>query len=102
VKSPLVCASGPPTHTPEACLRAAQAGFAAVVLKTNSREAPDSLLHTVGWPAYRLTDIDSKEEWKPIPPKRSSPKVKGRKGEKKPPYRRNLPIRSASSRLASY
>ncbi len=86
VKNPLVCASGPPTHTPEACLRAAQAGFAAVVLKTNSREAPDSLLRTVAWPVYRFTDIHSKEEWKPIPPKKSDPKVKGRKGEMKPPY----------------
>ncbi len=85
IKNPLVCASGPPTHTPEACLRAAQAGFAAVVLKTNSKEGPDSLLHTVSWPVYRFTDIYSKEEWKPIPPKKSSPKVKGRKGEK-PPY----------------
>ena len=86
IKNPLICASGPPTHTPGACLRAAQAGFAAVVLKTNSREAPDLLLHTVGRPVYRLTDIYSKDEWKPIPPKRSSPKVKGREGEKKPPY----------------
>ena len=51
VKNPLVCASGPPTHTHEACLRAARAGFAGVVLKTNSREAPDTLLHTMAWPA---------------------------------------------------
>jgi dihydropyrimidine dehydrogenase (NAD+) subunit PreA len=86
VKNPLVCASGPPTHTPEACLRAAQAGFAGVVLKTNSKEAPDTLLRTVSWPVYRLTDINSKEEWKPVPPKKSLPKVKGRKGEKKPSY----------------
>jgi dihydroorotate dehydrogenase/Pyruvate/2-oxoacid:ferredoxin oxidoreductase delta subunit len=86
VKNPLVCASGPPTHTPEACLRAAKAGFGSVVLKTNSKEAPDSVLRTVSWPVYRLTDINSKEEWKPIPPKKSSPKVKGKKGDKKPPY----------------
>jgi dihydroorotate dehydrogenase/Pyruvate/2-oxoacid:ferredoxin oxidoreductase delta subunit len=57
-----------------------------VVLKTHSKEAPDSVVRTVGWPVYRFTDINSKEHWKPIPPKRSSPKVKGRKGEKKPPY----------------
>jgi dihydroorotate dehydrogenase/Pyruvate/2-oxoacid:ferredoxin oxidoreductase delta subunit len=86
VKNPLVCASGPPTHTPEACLRAAKAGFGAVVLKTNSKEAPDTLLRTVSWPVYRFTDIHSKEEWKPVPPKKSAPKVAGRKGEMKPPY----------------
>jgi hypothetical protein len=75
-----------PTHTPEACLRVVRAGFAGVVLKTNSREAPGPLLHTVAWPTYRLIDIDSKEEWKPIPPKKSAPKINGKKGEKKPPY----------------
>ena len=86
VKNPLICASGPPTHTPEACLRAAQAGFAGVVLKTHSTEGPASLLHTVAQPVYRLTDINSKEKWRPVPPKRDLPKVKGRKGEKRPDY----------------
>jgi dihydroorotate dehydrogenase len=37
VKNPLVCASGPPTHTPEACLRAAKAGSGAVVLRRTRR-----------------------------------------------------------------
>jgi dihydroorotate dehydrogenase len=33
-KNPLICAASPVTHTPEACQKAAKAGFAGAVLKT--------------------------------------------------------------------
>ncbi len=87
MKNPLICAAGPPTHTPEACKRASDAGFSAVVLKTHAaKEAPWGLLHTVGTPVYILTDLKGTDFWRPIPPKKSLPKVRGIKGERKPEY----------------
>lgn len=87
IKNPLICASGPPTHTPEACLKAAEAGFAGVVLKTHGGpDLPRELTDTVGWPAYFVTDWRGLDKWRPIPPKKSLAKVRGKKGEKKTPY----------------
>lgn len=87
IKNPLVCGSGPPTHTPEACQRASDAGFAAVVLKTHQAlELPWEVTHRVGTPVYVLTDLNGVNFWHPIPPRKSSHKVRGIKGERKPPY----------------
>ena len=87
MKNPFICASGPPTHTPEACKRASDAGFAAVVLKTHAaKEAPWNVIHTVATPTYILTDLKGTDFWRPVPPKKSSPKVRGIKGERKPDY----------------
>lgn len=86
LKNPLICASGPPTHTPEACLRAMQAGFSAVVLKTHGIEASELLLNTVGRPVYRMTDWRCLDLWKPIPPKPSDPRLGKKRGKKSPYY----------------
>jgi len=87
IKNPLICGSGPPTHTPEACKRASDAGFAGVVLKTHaSKDAPWTLTHTVGTPTYILTNLQGTDFWSPVPPKKSSSKVRGIKGERKPEY----------------
>lgn len=83
LKNPLVLASGPPTATPEACNRAALAGFAAVVLKTHgSDEVPKALRTTVGWPAFMMADLRGMNPWKSKPPKKDSPKLSGKKGQK--------------------
>ncbi len=87
IKNPLICGAGPPTHTPEACKRASDAGFAGVVLKTHAaKEAPYTLTHTVGTPTYILTNLRGTELWRPIPPKKSLPKIRGIKGERNPEY----------------
>jgi len=86
LKNPLICASAPPTHTPEACRRAAEAGFAAVVLKTHGVELPDSLLKTVGRPTYAMADWRGINRWQPKAPKKSMSRKYGRKGKVETPY----------------
>lgn len=95
IKNPLISASGPNTHTPEVCERNAQAGWAAVVLKTCHTDLPEwkaqgGGLIKAGSPMMRLYDFAGRESWKPIPPKRLAPKVREKKGKKLPPYSTGL------------
>jgi dihydroorotate dehydrogenase (fumarate) len=86
VKNPFISAAGPNTGIPEACEKNAEAGWAAVVLKTCYLDLPEWASCKVGTPVLRLYDSAGRNTWKPIPPKKSTPKVQGRKGIKAPPY----------------
>ena len=85
-KNPIICASSPATHTPEACQKVFEAGFAGVVLKTNPRDPTGMEEKMVSRPAYRLGDWRGQGRWKPIPPKASDPRKGKKLGIKKPPY----------------
>ena len=80
-KNPLIVGSGPPTHTPEICARAAEAGWAGVVLKT---VVPDEVgerteMVKIMRPQYVLTDPSGENRWKPRPPKQTDPRSRGGK-----------------------
>ena len=94
LKNPIFGSSSPVTQQPEICEKASKAGAAALVLKTSFMDTPDSL-HTVGHPQYGMADVCGLEPWRPMPPKKSDPIKRGRKGVMRPQYSCILIMRSA-------
>jgi len=86
LKNFLIAASGPPTHDPETCERNAKAGFGAVVLKTGRTDIPESRMCKVGSPMVKLLDPTARQQWKPVPPKKSAAKILGKRGKIRPDY----------------
>ena len=84
IKNPVFGSSSPVTQQPEICEKASKAGAAALVLKTSFVETPE--LRAVGHPQYRMADLTGLEPWRPIPPKKSDPVKRGKKGVMRPPY----------------
>lgn len=80
LKNPLVIGAGPTTHTPEICERAAQSGWAGVVLKTyfasdmRSRLPADKTIR----PSYALSDAPGIARWRPRRPKSEDVRSRGR------------------------
>ena len=86
LKNPLISASAAATHTPENCERNAIAGFGAVVLKCGVTDLPKHRMCKCGSPMVRIYSGDRLHPWKPTPPKKSDPKVLGKKGKVQPDY----------------
>ena len=86
LKNPVMGASSPVTQSPEICKRGSDYGAASFVLKTWFAETPELFQKTVGHPCYRMADFSGLEPWRPIPPKKSDPVIRGKKGVIKPPY----------------
>jgi dihydroorotate dehydrogenase/Pyruvate/2-oxoacid:ferredoxin oxidoreductase delta subunit len=88
LKNPLIVGSGPPTHTPEICEKAAKAGWAGVVLKTVTSTDVAKTLETekVMRAEFVLTDPSGVNRWKPRPPRQTDPRSRdGKKLGKIPP-----------------
>lgn len=88
IKNPIFGSSSPVSQQPDICQRASEAGAAALVLKTSFMETPD--LRLVGHPQYAVGDITGLEPWRPVPPKKSDPVIRGKKGKARPGYTMNL------------
>ena len=80
IKNPLICSSGPNTGTPANCEKAARAGFSVVVLKPRIYQVPDIVARGITRPMYRMREWSGRYPWKPAPPKKSDPVIKGKKG----------------------
>jgi len=87
IKNPLIVAAGPTTQTPEICKKAANFGWAGVVLKTLFPEEHfPPIPNSVPRPMYGLVDAGWRRTWKPIAPK-ASDAVRGKKrGKVRPDY----------------
>jgi dihydropyrimidine dehydrogenase (NAD+) subunit PreA len=87
LKNPLIVAAGPTTQTPEICKKAANAGWAGVVLKTLfPEEGFPSIPNSVPRPMYALVDASWRRKWQPLVPKKSD-RVRGKKrGKVRPDY----------------
>lgn len=86
LKNPIMGGSSPVTQSPEICRKGSDYGAAGLVLKTSFSEIPELRQKTVGHPCYKMADFSGLEPWRPIPPKRSDPARKGKKGTMRPPY----------------
>jgi dihydropyrimidine dehydrogenase (NAD+) subunit PreA len=91
IKNPLIVGAGPTTHTPEICQKAAQAGWAAVVLKTNIANdvmQVTDLEHKMPRPEFKLLDARGVNPWRPIVPKLRGTRRRGGKilGKVQPDY----------------
>lgn len=78
LKNPLICASGPPTQSPEACIRAAKAGFSGIVLKTLFHKALGPFRYQYTRPRFKVLDWRGLQDWRTmmsIPEKRVGEKV---------------------------
>ena len=66
LKNPLICASGPITDTVEGCEAAANAGFAAVVLKSIMHRGAGPLRYKHAVPRFQIVDaLRPYERWRP-------------------------------------
>lgn len=81
LKNPLIVGAGSTTHTPEICGKAAQAGWAAVVLKTNWADECRGKIELLKEmrPQYALADTAGIWKFRPKPPKKSDPLYRGGK-----------------------
>jgi dihydropyrimidine dehydrogenase (NAD+) subunit PreA len=86
IKNPIMGGSGPPSQSLDICKKADKANAAGFVLKTNLEEITERLATTIGHPHYRMADLSGLEPWRPIPPKKSDPVIRGKKGVMQPPY----------------
>jgi len=92
LKNPLVLGAGPSTATPRICQKAAQAGWAAVVLKGNTADDIIQKVYKdpkdvfkIPRPAYKLLDGRGLKDWKPdIPRVAGSRPPKRRAGKTEP------------------
>ncbi len=96
LKNPIFGSSSPATQQPEICKKAYEYGAAALVLKTSFSEVPETL-HVIGHPGYRIADWSGRGHWRPIPPKKTDPVIRGKKGVMKPPYSAVLIIGSGAT-----
>jgi dihydroorotate dehydrogenase/Pyruvate/2-oxoacid:ferredoxin oxidoreductase delta subunit len=76
IKNPLILGGGPITATPEICGKAANAGWAAVVLKTNWADdiiervmVDPQVPYKIPRPYYKLVDSRGMDKWRPPIPK---------------------------------
>lgn len=89
IKNPLIVASGPTTHTPEICAKAAKFGWAGVVLKTYFGEdvvaaamADPLVPFKAPRPVYTLTDYEGMDKWQPPVPEKAEPRsITGKLGK---------------------
>ncbi len=66
LKNPLICASGPPTDTVAGCKAAADAGFAAVTLKSGGSSPAAMLERQHAVPRFKVVDrLHPYERWHP-------------------------------------
>lgn len=91
LKNPLIMGAGPTTHTPQICGKAAKAGWAGVVLKTNMADEvieKGKIEHKVSRPYFKLLDASGKNTWRPIIPKIEKSPLPGRRkrGRIQPDY----------------
>jgi dihydropyrimidine dehydrogenase (NAD+) subunit PreA len=86
IKNPIMGGSAPGVQLPEISEKGYRAGAAGLVMKTSFQECPDEFTKEMRYPFYRLADINGLEVWRPIPPKKSDPLIRGKKGVMRPGY----------------
>lgn len=106
LKNPLVLGAGPSTATPRICQKAAEAGWAAVVLKGNTaddiiqkiyRDPKD--VFKIPRPAYKLLDGRGLKEWKPTIPRVAGSRQPGQRAGKTNPLDYQLAYNNQSTSL---
>jgi dihydroorotate dehydrogenase/Pyruvate/2-oxoacid:ferredoxin oxidoreductase delta subunit len=81
IKNPFILGGGPATATPEICEKAAKAGWAGLVLKTNFADdavervmADSQVPYKAPRPYYKLVNARGMDKWRPPAPEATAPR----------------------------